>query len=128
MLAMPIFVWLDGQLWRRLLGLIACLACFWIVPQFLFGPCFILGAYAARLKFRLRFLEHALPQWLGHISYPLYLSHWLVLTYLPGPMVGRIAAAFILAQILTVTVERWSIRASRRISRPAHAESGCATV
>jgi peptidoglycan/LPS O-acetylase OafA/YrhL len=58
-----------------------------------------------------------LPQWLGRISYPLYLSHWIVLNHLPGPLILRVAVAFAVAQMLTWTVERWSIEVSRHTSR-----------
>jgi peptidoglycan/LPS O-acetylase OafA/YrhL len=62
-------------------------------------------------------LEAPLPQWLGRVSYPLYLSHWVILYYAPGPLILRVAACFVAAEALAVTVERWSVAGSRHLSK-----------
>jgi peptidoglycan/LPS O-acetylase OafA/YrhL len=117
MLAMPLFVWFGrGSLIRAEIGVLLCLAAALIDPHAVFGVFFVIGAWASRFKFRVAALEHPLPQWLGRISYPLYLSHWPILYYFPGPMIVRVLAAFALAQVLTMTIERWSIAASRTIA------------
>lgn len=115
MVAMPLLVWLGtGSVVRVVAGILACAALAAAIDiHMIFGIFFVVGAFLSRSEFRLRPLERPIVQWIGRISYPLYLSHWLVLKYCPGPIVGRILAAFIVAQLLTLTVERWSIAASR---------------
>jgi peptidoglycan/LPS O-acetylase OafA/YrhL len=73
-----------------------------------------IGAFLARYDMRCRLLETRVFIWLGAISYPLYLSHWFVLTFLPVPLPLKFGAALGLAQILTWTVEVWSIKWSRQ--------------
>ena len=117
MLAMPAIVWAGrGPHWRAAFSILLCLlaAVFANDARLLFGMFFVFGAWASQFELHSRILESALPQWLGAISFPLYLSHWLVLEYAPGPMAGRVALAIALAWVLTVTVERWSIVISRR--------------
>ena len=90
--------------------------------QFL-APCaFVAGAFLARYGVRNRWLESALPQWLGRVSYSLYLSHFVVLSVATrtfGPWGGVAAAplAFAVAWLVWRTVERPSIAASRRLRR-----------
>jgi len=115
MLFMPVFVWVSrGTTARALAAVIACVALTVVVDgKFIMGQYFILGAWASRYSFRLAFLENPLCQWFGKISYALYLSHVVVLQNMPGPIWVRIAVAFVVAQFLAVTVEKWSIAASR---------------
>ena len=56
-----------------------------------------------------------LPQWLGRISYPLYLTHVPIIWYMHLPLFVSVPLAFAAAEILARTVEVWSIRASRAI-------------
>lgn len=116
MLAMPLFVRFAGKPlpWIFAAVIAGCLlrGAFEALP--FFAVFFVIGAWLSSFEFRWAPLEHWLPQWLGRISYPLYLSHWMVLRYCPGSTVARVAAAFVIAQILTWTVERWSIDASRQ--------------
>lgn len=84
---------------------------------FFFGPFFLLGAWLSQFEIRLRWLETPLTEWLGRISYPLYLSHAIVLEDVGLPLWAAIPASFLIAQLLTWTVERWSIAASRRVGR-----------
>jgi peptidoglycan/LPS O-acetylase OafA/YrhL len=117
MLAMPAIVWGGrGPLWRAAFSITLCLsaAVFANDARLLFGMFFIFGAWVSQFELRSTILESALPQWLGAISFPLYLSHWLVLEYAPGPMAAKIVLAIALAWALTLTVERWSIAISRR--------------
>jgi peptidoglycan/LPS O-acetylase OafA/YrhL len=119
MLAMPLFVRFRGKplVWVFAAAMAGCLFrnAFDALP--FFAVFFVVGAWLSSFEIRWSPLEHWAPQWLGRISYPLYLSHWLVLRYCPGPIVGRAALAFLVAQLLAWTVERWSIDASRQITR-----------
>ena len=55
------------------------------------------------------------PQWLGRISYPLYLTHVPIIWYMHLPLAVSIPLALAVAEILARTVEVWSIMASRSI-------------
>ena len=117
MLAMPLFAWIGrGSLIRLELAIAAYVAAGFCDGRALFAAFFMIGAWLSRYEVRCWVLEHPVAQWLGRISYPLYLSHWLVLHYCPGPMALRVGLAFALAQALTMTIERWSIAASRAVA------------
>ena len=88
-----------------------------VSPWFFFGPFFLLGASASQFEIRARWLEHPLAEWLGRISYPLYLSHAIVLDGCGLPIWAAVPVAILIAQLLTWTVERWSIEASRLVGR-----------
>ena len=134
-LAMPVIGWSGrGGVVRTLACMAAGLATavLW-QPQNLalrafvsYMVCFVAGAGLSRTGLRSPFLETALPQWLGRISYSLYLSHWLVLHALtqafgkPGTLAGAVLA-FPVGWCVWCYVEQPSIRASRAIAlgRPA---------
>lgn len=121
-LLMPAFLW--GRRHRRamagicgaimagspLCGAYATLA--WMVGTGLLA--FQAGVWMAGRGWRGDLLERPLAQWLGRISYPLYLSHFPVVAFVSGPVALRLVLAFALAHFLADTVERWSIAASRR--------------
>jgi len=117
MLAMPIFVWAGrGSLIRALAAAVVfSLAGRAIDANFVFGVFFIAGAFLSRYEFHWAKLETPIFQWFGRISYPLYLSHWLVLRYMPAAIPVRVLACFVVAWALTMTVERWSIQGSRAV-------------
>ena len=115
--AMPLFVLAGRSLVSTIAGVGACFLLARWDSNFGFGVFFVLGAWLARFEIRARLFETAPLQWLGRISYPLYLTHWMVLHYLGGPLWARVALAFAIAQALTWTVERWSISGSRRAGR-----------
>lgn len=118
MLGMPAYVWVSRRSATWLAGVSAVLACLSLSqPPLMMGCFFFAGAWLTRYEFRWAPLERTLPQWLGRISYPLYLCHWPILAGLGLPLIASIPLAFAVAEILTRTVERGSIRASRAVMR-----------
>jgi peptidoglycan/LPS O-acetylase OafA/YrhL len=87
-----------------------------------YGAFFIIGSHLADRTTSSRFLESAPVQWLGRISYSLYLSHVLTIGALKHHAPGfwiylAIPASLVVAQILCVAVEQPSISLSRRAGR-----------
>ena len=122
---MPLIVWAGARTpMRAALCSAALILAGLFAPQLFVGALFIAGAFLARWRFRNRLLETTVPQWLGRISYSLYLTHWLVLqvatrTFGPWGGVAAIPAIFVVAWAVWWGVERPSIWASRRIGRIA---------
>lgn len=116
MLAMPLIAWVGRASFAWLV--IAFLGSF-ILAAFnsfaLFAWFFFAGAWVSRFDLRLGVFEMKLPQWLGRISYPLYLIHVPIIWYIHLPLFVSVPLAFAAAEILARTVEAWSIRASRAI-------------
>ena len=109
-----------GRVWRAALLYALAIAASSYYVKFAFGEYFLIGAFLSRWDFRNRFLSAAGPQWLGRISYSLYLSHWLVFVlanrYFGGwGVVASIPVAFVVAWVVWRFVEAPSIRLSRRI-------------
>jgi peptidoglycan/LPS O-acetylase OafA/YrhL len=128
-LVMPAIVWSSrGGVWRTLACIVACVATaiLWrtnnlALHAFLsYVVCFVAGAGLSRLNFRSPLLESAVPQFLGRISYSLYLMHWLVLRALtqalgwPGTLIA-VPLSFVVAWCVWRAVEAPSIRLSRAV-------------
>lgn len=120
---MPLIVWAGTASGLRAALCMAVFAAIGLaVPQVAVLALFIAGAFLARVEWRNGMLESALPQWLGKISYSLYLSHFLVLELAVralGPWGGVVAApaAFAVGWLVWAAVERPSIGLSRRLAR-----------
>jgi peptidoglycan/LPS O-acetylase OafA/YrhL len=131
-LAMPFFVWSARGGWLRSVGAMgACvaLAAFWwpnslALRAFLcYLVCFVIGAALSPKTLRNPLLESPLPQFLGRISYSLYLTHWLVLrnataAWGTAGTILAVPAVFAVAWLTWIVVERPSIALSRRIGAP----------
>jgi peptidoglycan/LPS O-acetylase OafA/YrhL len=131
MLFMPLIVWIvSGSFRKMVIGSAAFALAVQAYPAISVGVFFLAGAALHRWELHNRILETWVAQWLGKISYSLYLSHWLVLTLLWrwfGPWsAGVIAlpAALILGWLVWRWIEKPSISASRQFSRFLHFRPG----
>jgi peptidoglycan/LPS O-acetylase OafA/YrhL len=122
MLLMPAYVWVSRQSLLRLSIVLvivvqAAVILSKVMPMLVLTGFFFIGAWLTRYEIRWRPLETAFPQWLGRISYPLYLCHWPIIFFAGLPIWATIPLSFAVAEVLTRTVERGSIDWSRRIFR-----------
>lgn len=122
MLLMPAYVWVSRRSFPWLVAALvlvpaAAAALANVLPVPLMIGFFFVGAWLTRFKLRWAVLESPIPQWLGRISYPLYLCHWPIIVDLNLPVWASVPLAFAVADVLSRTVEAWSIRASRRVGR-----------
>ncbi|MBR0939102.1 acyltransferase [Bradyrhizobium jicamae] len=122
MLFMPLIVWIVSGTFRKLvIGFAVFALAVQAYPAMSVGIFFLGGAALHRWEFQNRILEASVPQWLGKISYSLYLSHWLVLTLLWrwfGPWTAALIglpSALALGYFVWRWIEKPSISASRRV-------------
>jgi peptidoglycan/LPS O-acetylase OafA/YrhL len=121
---MPLIVWSSFDKIRGIICAAAAMLVGLISPLGAILCLFVIGASFSHISFRNRLLEAAIPQWLGRISYSLYLSHALVLkvfVHAFGAWGGVLAipAAFCIGWLIWWSVERQSIKLSRKIGRLA---------
>jgi peptidoglycan/LPS O-acetylase OafA/YrhL len=121
-LLMPLVI-LIGQ--RKTTTFVAAIALLLIRDRYedlYFGLYFILGSYCARYKFKVEFLETRLFQYLGRISYSLYLTHAIVIGVVKfrAPQLApylTIPLCLIAAQLCWFAVEQPSLWASKTLGR-----------
>ena len=122
---MPLIVWAGASTSvRAVLGMLALILAGMVAPHIAIVALFVAGSFLARSVFRNRFFESASLQWLGRISYSLYLTHFLVLELFDRHFgrwggVAGVPAAFAVAWLVWWSVERPSILASRSLGRAA---------
>jgi peptidoglycan/LPS O-acetylase OafA/YrhL len=121
---MPLIVWSSSDKIRGIVCAAAAMLVGLIVPPVSILCLFVIGASFSHIAFRNRLLEAAIPQWLGRISYSLYLSHALVLKVFVrafGAWGGVLAipAVLCIGWLIWRSVERESIKHSRKIGRIA---------
>ena len=120
---MPLIVWAGtGSVRRAAIAMLVVLCAGLFYAPLLVLSIFIAGAFLSRKTVRNDFLESAIPQWLGKISYSLYLTHFLVLLLfvnLLGPWGGIVClpVVFGIAWLTWFAIERPSIWLSRRVAR-----------
>lgn len=119
MLGMPVIALVGRGGFARLVIAMAgsVIAMELLTPHAFYAPFFFIGAWLTRFEFHLKPLETSLPQWFGRISYPLYVCHYPIIVFAGLPLWMSIPLAFAVAELLTRTVEKWSIQASRRAGR-----------
>ena len=116
---MPLIVWAGrGGLSRAVLCILVLAAAGLLEPKLAVLGLFVAGAFLSAGVYRSRFLETALPQWLGKVSYSLYLVHFPLLALAvryAGPWggVAALPAVFAASWLLWRTLEHPSIRFSR---------------
>ena len=121
MLFMPFFVWAGrGHPAKALAGAVAIYVAGFFVVKFNFGLMFVAGAFLSRYDFRNRALESAVPQWIGKISYSLYLTHWLVFKVAQAQfgdigLLASVPVAFLVGWLVWRCVELPSLQLSRRV-------------
>jgi peptidoglycan/LPS O-acetylase OafA/YrhL len=117
---MPVFVWIGrGSALRLGAGFLCTYLLALVYPTAIAATFFFAGAWLTWFEVRWPVFEGRLAQWLGRISYPLYLSHMAIVTMLGLPLPVSVPLAFAVAALLTETVEKWSIKASRAVRLPA---------
>jgi peptidoglycan/LPS O-acetylase OafA/YrhL len=120
---MPLIVWAGtGPISRAAAAMLLMICAGFFYAPILVLVFFIAGAYLSRKVLRNNWLESAIPQWLGKISYSLYLTHFLVLSVfmqLFGPWGGVfcLPVVFGIAWLTWFALERPSIWLSRRALR-----------
>jgi peptidoglycan/LPS O-acetylase OafA/YrhL len=120
MLFMPAIAWFGGSRWRALLILPVCAALSQVDWHFNGCGFFLTGAGLSRSALRSEVLETRPAQWLGRVSYSLYVSHWIViraLTMVFGRL-GRASrpAGLAVAWVVWYLIEVPSIALSRRLA------------
>jgi peptidoglycan/LPS O-acetylase OafA/YrhL len=121
MLAMPFIVWSGKSLPRTVIGALVFAVLGQYEMRFANGALFVLGSYLSRYHFDFAPLNGRVAQWLGRISYSLYLTHWIVLKacalWFPAAVYVEIPIAFVVSYLVCVTIERASISLSRQASK-----------
>ena len=130
MLAMPAIVWASTGPIRRAAAL--CLAfllgAVFVHPNLIYGPVFVAGALCSRIEHRSPLLEHPAAQWLGKVSYSLYLIHWVVLEAFVSLLGNQgvilalpvmLSAAWLLWRTVEQPTTAWSRSVGARPQTPA---------
>jgi peptidoglycan/LPS O-acetylase OafA/YrhL len=119
---MPLIIWIG----RRPMAMFPVIAALVLLKPWAhdlyYGVFFIAGSHLSGRDLASPLLESRPAQWLGRVSYSLYLSHVLVMGALKfhagaAWIYLAIPASLAVAQVLCVTVEQPSIALSRRAGR-----------
>jgi len=120
---MPVVAWFGRGSPLRGVLIIPAIAGFAITDwHFSWAGCFMVGAWLSPFSPRVAVLEARLPQWLGKVSYSLYMSHWPTLCgfmalFGPWGLLPGLVAVPCVAWVVWRWVERPSIELSRRVGR-----------
>ena len=128
MLFMPLIVWIGRRSWATAIAIPALvlvkyygLAGYYSTDVY-YGAFFIGGAYGANKTLTVSLFDTPVVQWLGRISYSLYLTHLLVIAtcrfHFPAlAFYIAIPSCFLVAHLTWLLVERPSIYLSRLFGR-----------
>lgn len=120
-LFMPLIVWCGRSSIRTFAVAAIGVVGFQFDRCFLYATLFVVGAFFADCEFDLRALNGPVVQWLGRISYSLYLTHLFVVRFLeahfPVGECAEIALTLVVAQLVCLAIEQPSIVLSRRAGR-----------
>ena len=121
-LFMPLIVWSSRSTRRVLAAMAVGLAGFYFVDRcFLYAMLFVVGGFFADYEFNLPMLNGPVLQWLGRISFSLYMTHLLVVrpaeAYLNASQGLDLVLALAVAYAAWLLVEPPSVALSRRVGR-----------
>ncbi len=122
MLAMPAIVWGGRSPLRVALAGAAVLVAAWCERSFTYGIFFLLGSFLSTRTFDVPLLNTKLPQWLGKVSYSLYLTHCIVMGVCDyqwpalAPYI-QIPLSLLVAYLACVLIELPSIALARAAKR-----------
>ena len=119
---MPLIIWLGRRPAAMFAALTLLFASRLWTPDLFYGAFFIIGSHLAGRTMSSKFLDSAPVQWLGRVSYSLYLSHVLTIAVLKHHAPGlwlylAVPCCLAVAELLCVVIEQPSIALSRRAGR-----------
>jgi len=121
-LFMPLIVWIGRRPLPTAVSIVLLTALQPVSKDISFGAYIVLGSYLTRYTFEDKYFGDKITQWLGKISYSLYLLHLLVIAacryYFPDIAIYiAIPASLAVATVVWLFVERPSILLSRYFGR-----------
>ncbi|HEY1944612.1 MAG TPA: acyltransferase [Roseiarcus sp.] len=122
MLAMPFIVWSGKTAPRAAIAILVFVIAGCFELRMACGIFFVVGSHLARYRFDFAALNGSIPQWLGKISYSLYLTHFIVFKTCDAWFQGidrflELPIAIAVGYLVWVGIERYSIDLSRKAAR-----------
>jgi peptidoglycan/LPS O-acetylase OafA/YrhL len=123
-LFMPLMVWLGRRPARAAVAIVALTALQVVSKDISYGAYFVIGSYLSKFTLDEKYFSSASTQWLGKVSYSLYLTHLLVIAacryHFPDIAIYlAIPASLAAAYVVWFVVERPSILLSRYFGKLA---------
>ena len=123
-LFMPIIVWIGRRSAPTAIAIAALTALQFVAKDVSYGAYFVLGSYLSKFALDEKYFSGKFTQWLGKISYSLYLTHLLVIAacryHFPEIAIYiAIPASLAAAYCVWIVVERPSMWLSRYFGRLA---------
>lgn len=118
MALMPLIVWGGRTPLRVAMTIVLFVALSHFMANAVYGSFFVIGSFCTKFSFNFAILNTRILQWLGKISYSLYLTHCMVLVicdvHIPSiSMYVQIPLCLLAAQAAWAVIESPSIEASR---------------
>jgi peptidoglycan/LPS O-acetylase OafA/YrhL len=123
-LFMPVIVWIGRRSAPTAVAIAALAALQFVSKDISYGAYFVLGSYMSKFTLDGKLFSGAFTQWLGKVSYSLYLTHLLVIAgcryHFPDIAIYiAIPASLAVAYCVWFAIERPSIWLSRYFGRLA---------